>query len=97
MSINSALNSLGNDIVKSAIANAKPNKKTGKLERSISYVVTENDTQSKVEILEENYGKFLNNKNNFMTKAVNTNLDKGSQRIAQAVADDIITNLNKIL
>lgn len=96
MSINSALNKLGNAIVKDARNNAKPNKKTGRLERSISYSVITSNDESKVIISEESYGQILNNKTKFMTKAVDKNIDNGAQDIAQAVADDIITKLKNI-
>lgn len=93
MSLNSELNKMGASIVKDAIKNAKPNKKTGRLERSIGYTVNGNT----VSISEESYGKYLNNQTKFMDKAVNNNIDKGANAIANAVADDIINDLNKKL
>lgn len=97
MSVKNEINKLGAAIVKDAINNAKPNKKTGRLERSISYSVTGSDENATISISEETYGKFLNNQTKFMDKAVNNNIDKGAKAIANAVADDIIKDLTKNL
>jgi len=97
MSVSSELNKLGQSIVKDAIKNAKPNRKTGRLEKSITYTVTGSDANATISVSEESYGEFLNNKTKFMDKAVNNNIDKGANAIANAVADDIIKDLNKNL
>lgn len=90
MSIRKELDNLGKDIVKDAKKLAKPNKRTGTLERSFDYDVNiRNLDDMTVTIEEVYYGKFLNAHTHYMDKAIDRNLDKAIDKIAEALIDEL--------
>lgn len=94
MSIKNELDRLGKDIVKEARKNASKNKKTGKLDRSIDYKVDDSNLDEiKLTIEEAYYGKFLNDKTNYMDKAIETSLNRHLDNIVDEITDDILKNL----
>lgn len=94
MSIRKKLDSLGKDIVKEAKKNAKPNKKTGKLDRSIDYDVNIRSLDDLTVTIEEvHYGKYLNDKTNYMDKAISTSLDRHLDDIVDELIDDITKDI----
>lgn len=94
MSIQKKVEDLGKDIVKEARKNASKNKKTGKLDRSIDYNVNiTNLDEIKLTIEEAYYGKFLNDKTNYMDKAIETSLNRHLDDIVDEITDDILKYL----
>lgn len=94
MSVKKELDRLGRNIIKDAKKNAAKNKKTGTLERSLNYdtVITNDDTFTL--ILEEvHYGKYLNNKTEYMDRAIERNLDKGIESIITVQIDELLNNI----
>ena len=97
MSVQKELDRLGERIINDAKAYARPNRKTGTLERSFSYETTLTSEDNFTLVLEEvYYGKFLNNKTEFMDKAIRRNLNRGIDSIIEVQIDDILTSLNNI-
>lgn len=90
------LDNLGGKIVRDAKRNALPNKKTGKLDRSFKASSTIDSIDSfSVTISEQHYGVYLNNKTNYMDKAINSNIDNGIDKIVDTLADDIVASIIK--
>lgn len=91
MSVKKELDRLGRNIIKDAKKNAAKNKKTGTLERSLNYdtVITNDDTFTLV-IEEVHYGKYLNNKTEYMDRAIERNLDKGIESIITVQIDEFL-------
>ena len=91
------LDNLGKAIVNDAKKNALPNKDTGALDRSLSYETAFiSDEKFQIVINEKYYGKFLNagTKNfkgtQYMTKAIDKNLNKGLNSIIEAITGEIL-------
>lgn len=85
------LDKLGKDIIDDAKKNAKPNKKTGKLESSLNYKTSYiNDDKFTLELEEVYYGQFLNNKTGFMDNAISKNLNKG----IDSIVDTFLNNMD---
>ena len=98
MSIKNELDRLGKDIVKEARKNASKNKKTGKLDRSIDYKVDDSNLDEiKLTIEEAYYGKFLNDKTNYMDKAIESGISKHLDNIVDALIDEITEDILKYL
>ena len=94
MSVQDELNRLGKNIVKDAIKLAKPNKKTGTLERSLDYDTTIiNGDKFSITIEEVHYGKYLNNKTNYMDKAIDKNTEEGISSIIEVQIDELLKNI----
>lgn len=94
------LDNLGKSIANDAKKNALPNKKTGKLDRSIKYQTSfiSND-KFQIVINEKSYGKWLNDGHGsfagtlYMDKAVKSNIDKGINNIINTITGDILNNI----
>lgn len=88
------LDRLGRRIIEDAKTYARPNKKTGRLERSLRYntVVTNEDTFTLV-LEEVHYGKYLNNKTEYMDRAIDRNLDRGIDSIVDVQIDELLNNI----
>lgn len=91
------LDELGANIVRDAKRNAKPNKKTGKLDRSFSYETTFiSDNNFNIVINEKYYGKFLNSGHGsfkgtqYMDKAIKSNIDSGLESIINTIVGEIL-------
>lgn len=94
MSVQRELDRLGRNIIDDAKRLAKPNKKTGTLERSLSYdTVITNDDNFTLVLEEVYYGKFLNNKTEFMDKAIDRNLDRGLDSIIEIQIDELLKDI----
>lgn len=93
MSLSNELKRLGKDIVKDAKKLAKPNKKTGRLEKSLDYdIVITNDDSFSVVIEEVYYGEYLNKKTDYMDKAIDKNLNRSIDKIVDTLLDDLLTD-----
>lgn len=94
MSVQQELNRLGRNIINDAKKNAAKNKKTGTLERSLNYdtVITNDDTFTLV-LEEVHYGKYLNNKTEYMDRAIERNLDKGIESIITVQIDELLNEI----
>lgn len=91
MSVKKELDNLGKAIVKDAIKFAKPNKKTGALEKSIDYDTTYiNNDKFTLVLQEAYYGKYLDNKTGFMTRAIEKNIDAGIASIIEFQVDELL-------
>lgn len=91
MTVQDELDRLGKDIIDDAKKNAKPNKKTGKLESSLNYKTSYiNDDKFTLELEEVYYGQFLNNKTGFMDKAIDKNINKG----IDSIVDTFLNNMD---
>lgn len=94
MSVQRELDKLGRAIINDAKKNASKNKKTGTLERSLSYdTVITNDDNFTLVLEEVYYGKFLNNKTEFMDKAIDRNLDRGIDSIIEIQIDELLKDI----
>ena len=94
MSVQRELDRLGRNIIDDAKRLAKPNKKTGRLERSLNYdTVITNDDNFTLVLEEVYYGEFLNNKTEFMDKAIDRNLDRGIDSIIEIQIDELINDI----
>lgn len=94
-SIKKELDRLGRNIIDDAKKNASKNKKTGTLERSLNYDTDMINDDNFTLILEEvHYGKYLNNKTEFMNKAISKNLDRGINSIVDVQINKILNNNN---
>lgn len=94
MSVQRELDKLGRRIIEDAKSYARPNKKTGTLERSLSYdTVITNDDNFTLVLEEVYYGKFLNNKTEFMDKAIDRNLDRGIDSIIEIQIDELLKDI----
>ena len=94
MSVQKELDRLGERIINDAKAYARPNKKTGQLERSLSYETTLTSEDNFTLVLEEvYYGKFLNNKTEFMDKAIRRNLDRGIDSIVDIQINELLKDI----
>ena len=94
MSVQKELDRLGKNIVKDAIKLAKPNKKTGTLEKSLDYDTTIiNGDKFSITIEEVHYGKYLNNKTNYMDKAIENNIESGIESIIEVQIDELLKNI----
>lgn len=84
------LDRLGRNIIKDAKKNARPNRKTGTLDRSLNYdtVITNDDTFTLV-LEEVHYGKYLNNKTEYMNRAIEKNIESGISSIIDVLIDEI--------
>lgn len=90
--INRELDRLGRNIIEDAKSYARPNKKTGTLERSLSYKTSVTSDDDFTLILEEvYYGKFLNDKTNFMDRAIDKNIDRGIRDIVNVQIKELLT------
>lgn len=94
MSVQRELDRLGRRIIEDAKTYARPNKKTGQLERSLSYdtAITNEDTFTLV-LEEVHYGKYLNNKTEFMDKAINRNLERGIDSIVDVQINELLKDI----
>ena len=93
-SVKQELDRLGRNIIKDAKKNASKNRKTGTLERSLDYDTTYiNNDKFSITIEEVHYGKYLNDKTNYMDKAISDNIDEGISSIIEVQIDEL---LNKI-
>lgn len=91
MSVQKELDRLGKNIVKDAIKLAKPNKKTGQLERSLNYDTTYiNNDKFSITIEEVHYGKYLNAHTQYMDKAIDKNIDEGISSIIEVQIDELL-------
>lgn len=94
MSVQDELNRLGKAIVKDAIKLAKPNKKTGTLEKSLDYDTTYiNNDKFSITIEEVHYGKYLNDKTNYMDRAIENNVPDGIESIIEVQIDELLKNI----
>lgn len=94
MSVQKELDRLGKAIVKDAIKLAKPNKKTGTLEKSLDYDTTYiNNDKFSITIEEVHYGKYLNDKTNYMDKAIDKNIESGISSIIEVQIDELLKNI----
>lgn len=94
MSVQRELDRLGRNIIDDAKRLAKPNKKTGRLERSLNYdTVITNDDNFTLVLEEVHYGEFLNNKTEFMDKAIDRNLDRGIDSIIEIQIDELLKDI----
>lgn len=94
MSVQKELDRLGKAIVKDVIKFAKPNKKTGQLEKSLDYDTTIiNGDKFSITIEEVHYGKYLNEKTNYMDKAIDSNISEGIQSIIEVQIDELLKNI----
>lgn len=93
--IRKQLDNLGRRIIDDARKYAAPNKNTGKLDRSLNYTVDmSNIATFTINLNEAYYGKYLNNKTEFMDKAIRKNLDRGINNIVDSIVDDILGGNN---
>lgn len=94
MSVQRELDRLGRRIIEDAKSYARPNRKTGQLERSLNYdTVLTNDDNFTLVLEEVYYGKFLNNKTEFMDKAIDRNLDRGIDSIVEVQIDELLKDI----
>ena len=94
MTVQDELDRLGKDIIDDAKKNASKNKKTGKLEKSLTYNTTITNDDNFTLVLEEvYYGQFLNDKNGFMDKAISKNLGDGINNIVDTMIDEILEEI----
>lgn len=94
MSVQRELDRLGRRIIEDAKSYARPNRKTGQLERSLSYdTVITNDDNFTLVLEEVYYGKFLNDKTEFMDKAINRNLDRGIDSIVDVQINELLNEI----
>lgn len=94
MSVQRELDRLGRRIIEDAKRLAKPNKKTGRLERSLNYdTVLTNDDNFTLVLEEVYYGKFLNNKTEFMDKAITRNLERGIDSIVDIQINELLKDI----
>lgn len=94
MSVQDELNKLGRDIIKDAKSYARPNKKTGTLDKSLTYNTSIiNDDKFSLLLQEVYYGEFLNNKTGFMDRAIDRNIDKGIDSIVDVQIDEILNDI----
>lgn len=93
-SVRRELDRLGRRIIEDAKKNASKNKKTGRLERSLRYdtVVTNEDTFTLV-LEEVHYGKYLNDKTEYMDRAIARNLDRGIDSIVDVQIDELLNDI----
>lgn len=93
-SVQDELNKLGRDIINDAKKNAAKNKKTGTLERSLNYnTAITNDDKFALVLEEVYYGKYLNNKTEFMDKAISRNLDRGIDSIVEVQINELLNDI----
>lgn len=104
MSVKDELDELGKNIAKDAKKNALPNKKTGKLDRSIKYDYTFiSNEKFQLVINEIYYGKYLNSGHDsfkgtqYMDKAIDKNLNNGVNSITNAIVGDIMNDIKNKL
>lgn len=95
MSLKKELDSLGRRIIDDAKKYAAPNKDTGNLDRSLNYEVKIISMDSyTINLNEAYYGKYLNNKTEFMDKAIRKNLNNGIDNIIDETMNEILSNDN---
>ena len=95
---------MGNDIVSDARKNLKTRKKdknsSGKLSRSLSSKVDADGNE--LTIYAEDYAEFVDqgtkdsSGNDFLTDAVNNNINEYGDKLTEAVGDDIIVKIDII-
>ena len=94
MSVQRELDRLGRRIIEDAKSYARPNKKTGRLERSLKYdTVLTNDDNFTLVLEEVYYGKYLNNKTEFMDKAIARNLERGIDSIVDIQINELLNEI----
>lgn len=90
MGIERELDRLGRRIEKDAKRYALPNKKTGRLDKSIKYLVSRDGEDSfELTLSQMDYGKYLNAKTHYLDKAIDRNLDNGIDSIVDVVVEEI--------
>lgn len=95
MSLKKELDSLGRRIIDDAKKYAAPNKDTGNLDRSLNYEVKIISMDSyTINLNEAYYGKYLNNRTEYMDKAIRRNIDRGIDDVVEEQISYILDNNN---
>lgn len=90
MSVERELDKLGRNIARDAKKYARPNKKTGRLDKSIKYLVNDlGDEKFELTLSQMDYGKYLNAKTNYLDRAIDDNLDKGIDSIVEVQIEEL--------
>lgn len=95
-SVKKILKQYGAKIVWDLRKGARPNKKTGTLDKSISYKVSGKGTKNQLLISQVYYGKYLNAHTGYIDKVANKRLEELADKVAEAYVEDILEKLIKL-